>query len=126
MLMESNSRRISKKHRVTPVYLRVLQQTTYFFDNSDSQAYLVGGSVRNFLLDEPCSDWDIVTDGDYLKLGRQLAIEAPADADLVDQVPWIGWLSLDLVTELLHVHAQIVRLGGASRPPHLSKDVLGR
>ena len=72
--MESNSRRISK-HGVTPVHLRVLQQTAYFFRHSDSQAYLVGGSVRNLLLDEPCSDWDIVTDGDYLKLGRQLANE---------------------------------------------------
>jgi tRNA nucleotidyltransferase/poly(A) polymerase len=55
--------------------LRVLQQIADFFDNTDSQAYLVGGSVRNLLLGEPCNDWDIVTDGDYLKLGRQLAKE---------------------------------------------------
>jgi len=55
--------------------LRVLQQAAHLFSNSHSQAYLVGGSVRNLLLQEPCSDWDIVTDGDYLKLGRQLANE---------------------------------------------------
>ncbi|HEY4037152.1 MAG TPA: HD domain-containing protein [Ktedonobacteraceae bacterium] len=55
--------------------LRVLEQAAYFFRNSGSQAYLVGGSVRNLLLHEPCNDWDIVTNGDYLKLGRQLANE---------------------------------------------------
>ena len=32
-------------------------------------------STQILLLHEPCSDWDIVTDGDYLKLGRQLANE---------------------------------------------------
>ena len=53
----------------------ILQQTVHFFHNAGSQAYLVGGSVRNLLLQQPWSDWDIVTDGDYLELGRQLAYE---------------------------------------------------
>lgn len=55
--------------------LRALQQTADFFDTTDFQAYLVGGSVRNLLLGEPSNDWDMVTDGDYLKLGRRLAKE---------------------------------------------------
>jgi len=58
-----------------PYQWRVLQHTAHVFNQSHCQAYLVGGSVRDLLLQEPCSDWDIVTDGDYLKLGRQLANE---------------------------------------------------
>lgn len=53
--------------------LYVLEQTAQFFHKTDSQAYLVGGSVRDVLFHEACNDWDIVTDGDYLKVGRQLA-----------------------------------------------------
>lgn len=53
----------------------VLERTAQFFHSFNSQAYLVGGSVRNLLLHKPCNDWDIVTDGDYLKVGRQLANE---------------------------------------------------
>ena len=37
------------------------------------QAFLVGGSLRNILLGEPCNDWDIVTAGDAPTLARGLA-----------------------------------------------------
>ncbi len=53
--------------------LYVLEQTAQFFHDSNRQAYLVGGSVRDLLFHEACHDWDIVTDGDYLKVGCQLA-----------------------------------------------------
>jgi poly(A) polymerase len=53
--------------------LPLLQQTARFFAQEQHQAYLVGGSVRNLLLQEPCVDWDIVSAGDFQKLGRQLA-----------------------------------------------------
>ncbi len=53
--------------------LHLLQQTAKHFSDNQCQAYLVGGSVRNLLLKEPCIDWDIVTDGDVPKLARQLA-----------------------------------------------------
>ncbi len=33
----------------------------------------MGGSVRNLLLDKPCTDWDIVTTGDAPALSRKLA-----------------------------------------------------
>ncbi|HZR44684.1 MAG TPA: HD domain-containing protein, partial [Ktedonobacteraceae bacterium] len=53
--------------------LHMLQQATQFFTDNQQQAYLVGGSIRNLLLHEPCPDWDIVTTGDFSKLARQLA-----------------------------------------------------
>ncbi|TME13768.1 MAG: HD domain-containing protein [Chloroflexi bacterium] len=53
--------------------LRLLQLTAEHFSSQRQQAYLVGGSLRNILLGEPCSDWDIVTGGDAPTLARQLA-----------------------------------------------------
>lgn len=53
--------------------LHLLQQTAEYFHAHGQQVYLVGGSVRNLLLDEPCADWDIATDGEAPKLARRLA-----------------------------------------------------
>ena len=51
----------------------LLEQTAQHFRHNGQQAYLVGGSVRNLLLHEPCTDWDIATGGDAPKLARRLA-----------------------------------------------------
>lgn len=56
---------------LTPQAQQLLQQTALFL--RQQQAYLVGGSVRNLLLGEPGSDWDIATDGDVPPLARGLA-----------------------------------------------------
>jgi len=53
--------------------LRLLQQTAEHFQGLHQQAYLVGGSLRNILLAEPCSDWDIVVTGDVPSSARRLA-----------------------------------------------------
>ena len=53
--------------------MQLLQQTAEHFASQRQQAYLVGGSLRNILLGEPCSDWDIVTTGDVPGLARRLA-----------------------------------------------------
>ncbi|MFL5707309.1 MAG: HD domain-containing protein [Ktedonobacteraceae bacterium] len=53
--------------------LNLLHQTAQFFKSQRTQAYLVGGSLRNLLLEVDCSDWDIVTAGDAPSLARRLA-----------------------------------------------------
>ena len=53
--------------------LHLLQVAAQFFLDNKAQAYLVGGSVRDLLLDEPCTDWDIATTGDAFTLSRKLA-----------------------------------------------------
>lgn len=53
--------------------LHLLHQTTQYFTDRHQPAYLVGGSLRNILLGEPCTDWDIVTTGDAHQLARGLA-----------------------------------------------------
>lgn len=50
-----------------------LGQVAQYFEDNQRQGYLVGGSVRNILLQLPVTDWDIVTDGDAHKLARRLA-----------------------------------------------------
>ncbi len=51
----------------------ILQQTAQYFASQQRQAYLVGGSLRNMLLGEACSDWDIVVAGEAHRVARQLA-----------------------------------------------------
>ena len=53
--------------------VQLLQLTADFFRDQRQQAFLVGGSLRNILLGEPCNDWDIVTAGDAPTLARGLA-----------------------------------------------------
>ncbi|GAC1645104.1 MAG: CCA tRNA nucleotidyltransferase [Ktedonobacteraceae bacterium] len=53
--------------------LLLLELAAQFFVENKAQAYLTGGSVRNILLQRPCTDWDIVTTGDAPALSRKLA-----------------------------------------------------
>ena len=62
-----------ERHSVGPWTLQILEQSTQYFDKQNIQAYLVGGSVRNLLLQVPSVDWDIVVAGDVPVLARQLA-----------------------------------------------------
>ncbi len=45
----------------------------HYFAAQQASLYLVGGSLRNLLLTYPCSDWDLITDGDAHTLARLLA-----------------------------------------------------
>jgi poly(A) polymerase len=56
-----------------PFALSLLQQVAQYFTESHQQAFLVGGSVRDLLMDKAHSDWDIVTDGEVPRIARRLA-----------------------------------------------------
>lgn len=53
--------------------LHVLTETAHFFAEQQAHPYLVGGSLRDLLLEEPCADWDLVVNGEAHKLARLLA-----------------------------------------------------
>jgi poly(A) polymerase len=53
--------------------LELLRATAQHFSEHQRKAYLVGGSIRNILLGESCTDWDIATNGDAPLLARTLA-----------------------------------------------------
>jgi poly(A) polymerase len=53
--------------------LDLLQRAAHFLSDKNAAAYLVGGSVRNLLLHEPCIDWDMTIEGDAPRLARKLA-----------------------------------------------------
>jgi putative nucleotidyltransferase with HDIG domain len=60
-------------NNLNPWTAQLLQKTAQYFSNQQHHAYLVGGAVRNLLFNQPCTDWDIVTEGDAPRLARQLA-----------------------------------------------------
>ena len=60
-------------HNLDSWTLQLLRQTSQHVRDHNQQAYLTGGSIRNLLLNEPCTDWDIVTSGDASLLARTLA-----------------------------------------------------
>jgi poly(A) polymerase len=53
--------------------LQLLRETAHFFEEQHQRAYLVGGSLRNIVLGEPCVDWDIVVEGGAATHARKLA-----------------------------------------------------
>src|ERR1051326_6523735 len=52
--------------------LSLLQQITQYFNDTHQQAFLVGGSVRDLLMGNVHTDWDIVTNGDVPRIARRL------------------------------------------------------
>ncbi len=53
--------------------LSLLRRTNEYFREQGQVAYVVGGSMRDLLFGEACSDWDIVSGGDAHVLARRLA-----------------------------------------------------
>ncbi len=53
--------------------LRLLREAARFFEEQHQRAFLVGGSVRNIVLGEPCVDWDIVIEREASAQARRLA-----------------------------------------------------
>ncbi len=56
-----------------PWLISLLKRISDYFDTHSRSAYLVGGPVRNLLLHEPITDWDIAVEGETHVLARQLA-----------------------------------------------------
>ncbi|GLV59482.1 polynucleotide adenylyltransferase [Dictyobacter sp. S3.2.2.5] len=53
--------------------LQALRQSCQLLKEYERPVYLVGGSMRNLLLQRPCVDWDIATSGNIPDLARRLA-----------------------------------------------------
>ena len=60
-----------RKH-LTPVQLRLIEQVSEAAGRLDMPIYIVGGVVRDLLLDRPIKDLDIVVGGDAIRLGREV------------------------------------------------------
>ncbi len=53
--------------------LPLLKRVAQFFEHQNRPVYLVGGSLRDLLSQQPCRDWDLVVPGDPGSLARDLA-----------------------------------------------------
>lgn len=94
---------------------------------ADPDAWLVGGAVRDVLLDRPLADWDLVVEGDPEALARAIgrALDAPAfplserhgawrvvdGARDIDVTGADGGIAADLARRDLTVNAIALRLG---------------
>jgi len=55
------------------------------FTSPDQPLYLVGGAVRDYLLGQPCKDYDLVCTGDVRKIARQFANLVGGDFYMLDE-----------------------------------------
>ncbi|GAC1467725.1 MAG: CCA tRNA nucleotidyltransferase [Ktedonobacteraceae bacterium] len=62
-----------ERYALDPWTLQILEESSRYFDQNNTPAYVVGGSVRNLLLNAPGIDWDIVVADNAPALARQLA-----------------------------------------------------
>ncbi|QBD81870.1 HD domain-containing protein [Ktedonosporobacter rubrisoli] len=60
-------------YKIDSLTLHVLQRVASYFSDHHTRAYLVGGALRNLLLGESFTDWDIAVHGDAPRLARRLA-----------------------------------------------------
>jgi tRNA nucleotidyltransferase (CCA-adding enzyme) len=74
----------------------VIEQAGLVGDELGVAVYLVGGIVRDFLLDRPSNDVDLVVEGDALQIARKLAhkLELP-----IDYHPRFGTAKLKIPSE---------------------------
>ena len=91
--------------------LSILTQVARFCAGEQVGIYLVGGSLRNLVLGEPCVDWDLVAEGDAHKLARRLADKlGGASARLHEKASRVvlrdSQREADLVLDVAPLHGQ--------------------
>ncbi len=71
--LQPDSIRSQLKAKVSKSVWKLFETTATCADNLKMDVYLVGGCVRDFLLDAEALDWDIVVQGDGPELGEAIA-----------------------------------------------------
>lgn len=100
--------------------LSTLIQVAQYFAEEQAHIYLVGGSLRNLLLGEPCVDWDLVTDGPAHIFARRLAERlGGVSARLHEKASRVVVRNTETATDLV---LDIAPLHG----PTLEEDLLAR
>ncbi len=89
----------------------MLAQVAQFCAEEQVGIYLVGGSLRNLVLGEPCVDWDLVAERDAHKLARRLADKlGGAYARLHEKASRVVWRDpqgeADLILDIAPLHGQ--------------------
>ena len=61
------------KRSMSPAQLDLIRRTAEIAEKLSMPVYIVGGVVRDLLQDHPVMDFDIVAEGDAIRLGREIA-----------------------------------------------------
>jgi tRNA nucleotidyltransferase (CCA-adding enzyme) len=70
-----NNIRTKLKSKTPDSVWKILEETASCAENRKMDVYLVGGCVRDFLLDTNTLDWDIVVQGDGQQLGEAISLK---------------------------------------------------
>ncbi len=75
--IDSGKINLSEKlnEKMAPDQLELIRRAAESAERLHMPVYLVGGVVRDLLLDRPLMDYDLVVEGDAIRLGQQLAAE---------------------------------------------------
>ena len=85
--------------------IELLKQIGRIADDSSLRVYLVGGAVRDCILDIPNYDVDIVVEGDGIKFAKQLKKELKADSF----VAWENFGTAELTVEHIKLEVATAR-----------------
>ena len=85
--------------------IELLKQIGKNADDSSLRVYLVGGAVRDCILDIPNYDVDIVVEGDGIKFAKQLKKELKADSF----VAWEKFGTAELTVENIKLEVATAR-----------------
>ena len=66
------------KTKISKSVWKLFEATATYADDLKIDVYLVGGCIRDFLLDTETLDWDIVVQGDGPELGTAIAAKLNA------------------------------------------------
>ena len=86
-----------------------------------AQLYLVGGSVRDLLLDLPSIDLDLTTDGDHAAVARDTAEAVGATVKIYGRFGTTSVLAEDLRVDLARLRGETYARPGALPTVHVAE-----
>lgn len=129
--MIANPKLIDKLYsRLAPEQAHALSRTVELAAGADLIAYLVGGPIRDLLLERPSADLDVVVEGDAIRLAQQLAADIGAK---VKRYPAFGTATvyephawhIDLITARSEIYTRPGALPTV-KPATISEDLARR
>lgn len=83
-----------------PVRLALLRIVSEIAHNQRAALYIVGGFVRDLLLDRPSLDFDLVVEGEAIPLGRELSARYGGRLKTHDRFGTAKWMLTDIQDKL--------------------------
>ena len=117
------------KDRTSPDLWTLITRLAHLAADRASPLYIVGGRVRDLLLDRPAADLDLVVEGDALELVRALAIDQGGEAVVHPRFGTATYRAGNLVFDLATARTETYSRPGVLpdvRPGPIEEDLVRR